>query len=72
MWIPSNFRSCAAASPESILAQQLIKVGDNFVEKPQTFYSFVIRFQFNVKLGKVWNGGEHDANTFALLVVQFL
>lgn len=58
--------------PEFLLGQNLVKVGDDFIQEPKTLHPFVVRLQLHVELGKVGDGPEQDAHAVALLVVQFL
>lgn len=58
--------------PETLFAHQFVKVSDNLVEQAQTFDALVVGLQLDIKLGKIWYRGEHDACTFALFVVEFL
>ena len=57
---------------ELILAENFIKVGYDLVQQAQTLDALVIGLEFHVKLRKVGNRGEHNAHTFALLVIQLL
>lgn len=57
---------------KTLFAQQLVEVGDDLVQQPQTLHALVVGFQLDVKLGEVRYGREHYAHAVALLVVQFL
>ena len=57
---------------EALFAEQLVKVCDDFVEQSQALDSLVVALQLHVELGEVGDGGEHDADRVALLVVQLL
>lgn len=59
-------------SPETLLAEQLIEIGNNLVEQPQAFDALVVALQFHVELGEVWYAGKEDAHGVALLVVKIL
>lgn len=59
-------------SPETLLAKQLIEIGNNLVEQPQAFDALVVALQFHVELGEVWYASEEDAHGVALLVVKIL
>lgn len=64
--------ACCDYSPETLLAEQLIEIGNNLVEQPQAFDALVVALQFHVELGEVWYAGEEDAHGVALLVVKIL
>lgn len=59
-------------SPEALLAEQLIEVGDNLVQQSQALHALVVALQFHVELGEVGNAGEQNAHRIALLVVKIL
>lgn len=50
----------------------LVKVGNNFIQKSETFDTFVIGLQFNVELAEVGYGCKHYACIITLFVVQVL
>ena len=54
------------------LGEELVEIGDDLVQQPETLDALVIRLELHVKFGEVWYRGEHYANEVALLVVQFL
>jgi len=54
---------------ETRFAEQLVEVGDDLVQQPQTLDTLVVGLQFDVKFGEVRYGREHDAHAVALLVV---
>lgn len=50
----------------------LVEVGDDLVEQPQTLHSLVVGLQLHVELGEVADGGEHDGDALARLVVELV
>lgn len=57
---------------ETLFAEQLVEVGNDFVQQPQTLHALVVCLELHVELGKVRYGREHYAHAVALLVIQFL
>lgn len=57
---------------ETLFAEQLVEVGNDLVQQPQTLHALVVRLQLHVKLGEIRYGREHYAHAVALLVIQFL
>lgn len=55
-----------------LLGEQLVEIGDDLVQEPETLDALVVRLEFHVELGEVWYRGEHYANKVALLVIQLL
>ena len=55
-----------------LLFEDLVKVGDNLIEKAQALNALIVGLKLDVELGEVGDGGEDDAPAVALLVVQLL
>ena len=54
------------------LVQQLVVVGDDFVEESQALQPFVVDGALRVKVVEVGAGGEHDCRFVVSVAVQFL
>lgn len=59
-------------SPEPVLLEQLVKVGDDLVEQPEALEALVRAIHLRVELVKVGNAGEDDAHLGITLMVEFL
>ncbi len=57
---------------ESVVADEIIEVGDDLVQEPQALDALVVEVQLHVELVEVGDGGEEDADTGVRLAVQFL
>lgn len=55
-----------------LMAIYLIKVGNDFIKKPETLQSFLVDVRFSVELFKVWDRGKHDTHHIVGLVVKIL
>ena len=54
------------------LVQQLVVVGDDFVEEPQALQPFVVDGALRVKVVEVGAGGKHDCRFVVSVAVQIL
>ena len=57
---------------EALLLQDFVKVRNDLIEEAEALHPLVVGLQLHVELGEVRDGGEDDATTVTLLVVQLL
>lgn len=68
----STLIQCALFFSHALASSHLVKIGDDLIEEPETLHALVVRLQLHVKLRKVADGGKHDSDAFARLVVQLV
>lgn len=57
---------------ESLLRQQIVKVGYDFVQQPQAFDTLVVAIQLRVEFVIIRDGSEHYSYARVALVIEFL
>lgn len=59
-------------SPEAVLLEQLVKVGNDLVEQSEALEALVRAIHLRVELVEVGHAGEYDAHFGVTLMVEFL